>query len=173
MNIEEFKKELSILSPVKLQKLLTDYLSYKDKLNYSGDIHYSLSSKNRKIAVRCSRPYNKVSSTTYLNSFITSKTLLSETSSEKFLCNIQQIKQIHSNEYLCNILFDEKIHVFKFTNSDLNTDKRLGYASYQHYGNTSEGQLHITNRNLPYIQEKYLHTTIDYVSLLTFCTTHG
>ncbi len=87
--------------------------------------------------------------------------------SYSFDANIQQIKTKEFEVLYYGLFFEECVVIFKVSNRNVKSDRRIGYSDKQHKGNVGEGQFHITNKNLSIHLNSYLYKKISYEELIT------
>ena len=84
----------------------------------------------------------------------------SEYSSKVWDCNIQQVKKTQFDLLVYGIFFSDCLVIFTIT-PDL-IDSSIGSSDKQHRGNVGEGQFHLTNKNLGYHLDNFLHKILTY-----------
>lgn len=82
----------------------------------------------------------------------------------KFACNIQQIKRTEFDQLYYGMFFDDVIKIFTVLPADI--DSSIGYGNKQHKGNVGEGQFHITHQTLQTHLDRFLIKTLTYQELL-------
>lgn len=91
-----------------------------------------------------------------------------ETSSQKFDCNIQQIKNKEFDILYYGIFFKDHIEIYKIASDEIN--KLNNYSNKQHRGNIGEGQFHLNNTNIELHRKNYLINIITYEELYQLFT---
>lgn len=82
---------------------------------------------------------------------------------EKFDCNIQQIKTKEFDVLIYGVFFEDCIEIYTAKKSQI---KRMpNYSKKQHKGNKGEGQFHIKNTNIVYHRTKRFLERITYKQL--------
>lgn len=159
-NSETMRELIIAASPVKLSGLLKVIVKeLSSDYGEPGNCHYHFSStEDKKICVKASRPLKSLRPTTsgYLDYLkATSVGLLSISSKEPFLCNIQQIRSEYTDTLWYGVFFHEGLYLHKATLNNLKADPNIRFIGYQHTGNGDEGQIYITRdsfeKHAPYL----------------------
>lgn len=82
---------------------------------------------------------------------------------EKFDCNIQQVKPAEFDILYYGLFFEDKIAIFKVLSKDVYN--LPNYSNKQHKGNVGEGQFHLNNKTLKYHYDNYFLRWLSYEEL--------
>ena len=85
-----------------------------------------------------------------------------QATSEKFDCNIQQIKINLFDTLYYLLFFFDVIEIFKIRRGQIRQDVNLNYSDKQHRGNEGEGQFHVTQKNYEYHRANYFVQSVTY-----------
>lgn len=162
-----FIKELLFVTSKKFGDLFAKYTKNKLQANPPDNVHYDML-KNKRIEVKSARAIKKSKDSSYLNSLIHSKQLVSVNTEEKFDCIIQQIQPANFDELHFYICFQEGIYYYSLSSNNIVIKQYLKYSNKQHYNNTGEGQFHITRKNLDIVNKDLLKKIIPYSELYSF-----
>lgn len=86
-----------------------------------------------------------------------------EVETNKFDCNIQQIKRVEFDHLFYGLFFYDKIAIFKMSTDDILNC--FGYSDFQHRGNEGEGQFHINNLSYSFHMENHFERWVTYEEL--------
>ena len=86
----------------------------------------------------------------------------SQTTQEKFDCNIQQIKIGLFDTLYYLLFFFDVIEIFRIEKDEIRNDVNLNYSDKQHRGNEGEGQFHVNQKNYKYHKDKYFIQSVTY-----------
>lgn len=92
-----------------------------------------------------------------------------EISSNRFDCNIQQIKRKEFDILYYGLFFYDKIAIFKMSTEHI--FECLGYSDFQHRGNEGEGQFHINNDTYDFHMRNYFVQWLSYKELIELLET--
>ncbi len=135
----------------------------------------------QKIEVKASKVYRKqtldLDVTTFydliLNNSNRDRLLLQrETLTEKFDCNIQQIKIKLFDRLVYLLFFKDVIEIFEIDATKIKNDKTIVYSDRQHRGNIEEGQFHVNNRTYTHHKKNYFIKSITYQELMIEAKKH-
>lgn len=169
--IENFKTGLIELDPIHFGKV-GEFLCHRlfNMLNANVN-NYDGVLDNLRIECKFSRAFKKRAEKMTIDNIIqyclesTSENKLVESNSteDKYDCNIQQVKPVEFDQLYYGVIFKDKIQVFKI-NSD-QVENIPGYSNKQHRGNVGEGQFHITNGNIQYHRDNYFIRELSFEDL--------
>jgi len=141
-------------------------------LEKSDDLSYDKKLGAKKGEVKVSRAFRKAEPITESN---ICEVLMRDNSvrliedgnklSEKWDCNIQQVKTGCFDILWYGIFFKDMIYVFEIPSEKISEDTNIQYSDKQHRGNTGEGQFHLKNANIKYHIDNYLYAKMDYEEL--------
>jgi len=86
-----------------------------------------------------------------------------EINTNRFDCNIQQIKRVEFDFLFYGLFFYDKIAIFRMSTDEVLTC--VGYSDFQHRGNEGEGQFHINNSSIDYHMENHFERWLTYEEL--------
>jgi len=164
LNTRQFGRFVELI--VKLIK------GFKDSTDLDFDLYDS--KRKKTIEVKSSRVFKKQKINFKLNNLYdliinnTNKNRLLKTNqvnTEKFDCNIQQIKSNLFDELYYLLFFYDKIEVFLIKKDQIKKDKKLKYSDKQHKGNKGEGQFHVNQDTYSYHKKKYFKQAITYTEI--------
>lgn len=86
---------------------------------------------------------------------------------EKFDCNIQQIKRKEFDILYYGLFFADKIAIFKIDSKNISDEKGnfLKYSDKQHKNNRGEGQFHLNSKNIKNHFDNYFVQWLTYEEL--------
>lgn len=169
--IEILKENLKQMSPRRFGEKFGEWFVFnldsnlKERLDGSHDGIYNDKRCEIKISRALFKTSKKISLTEELLSSNKSFYVNSE-STDKFDCNIQQVKPKCFDLMIYGVFFDDIIYLFKTDSSTIQTDKNISYNDKQHRGNVGEGQFHIKRNNLQYHIDNFLYKKLTWQDLL-------
>jgi hypothetical protein len=139
-------------------------------------IHHDLRDNvaDDRIEVKCSKVQEKHTDTVTSDNFVTQciehdpanrRVNYDEREGSKWSCNIQQIKTTEFEKLYYVLFFKDRVCVFCIGPDEIAEDQRVNYCPTQHGGGKKEkeeGQFHVTNHNINYHIETYLHNQYTY-----------
>ena len=87
---------------------------------------------------------------------------------EKFDCNIQQVKTKLFDELYYLLFFYDRIEIFLIKSKQIKKDKKLKYSDKQHKGNIGEGQFHVNQDTYAHHKKKYFVEVLTYAQIKYF-----
>lgn len=173
INIDDFKEGIFALMTRRFGNLAEIMIQKIYNLDDSKKLEYDKIDKNgQRIEIKFSRVMkaneNKISSKNVVKeclntNFSNRKINYADILTQKFDCNIQQVKRKEFDVLYYGLFFADKIFIFKINSNEIEGLK--GYSDKQHRNNLGEGQFHINNDTIDFHIEKYLDKEIDYKEL--------
>ena len=115
------------------------------------EVKFSTASKKNTIKIRENNVVNQCLEANELSNRVIAS---SEVTSEKFDCNIQQIKPAEFDILFYGLFFYDCIQIYKISSDKVRSIKR--WSDKQHKNNSGEGQFHITNDTYAHHQEYFI-----------------
>ena len=163
-----------------VELIVTLIKDYKTSTNLDFDLYDS--KRKRHIEVKSSRVFKKNKLDFKLNNLYnmiinnTNKNRLLKTNqvkTEKFDCNIQQVKAKLFDELYYLLFFYDRIEIFLIKNKQIKKDKKLKYSDKQHKGNIGEGQFHINQDTYEHHKKKYFIEAQTYTQIKRLLLRHN
>ena len=96
----------------------------------------------------------------------TGSSFVCHAASEKYDCNIQQVKPKYFDLIYYGVFFEDGLYLFRATSEDIVSDPAVRYSDKQHRGNKGEGQFHINSKTLPHHMDKFFIRSVDWQEIL-------
>lgn len=173
MNFQDFKEGIFSLRTRRFGTVAEYMIKALIKVDMSGNLAYDLTdSYLNRIEVKFSTVMRKNKETItesnviqqILNSTVEHRMIDShDILTEKFDCNIQQVKTVEFDILYYGLFFQDRIAIFLVNSEDVFS--LPNYSDKQHRGNEGEGQFHLNEKTIKYHLDNHLYRWVNYEEL--------